>query len=117
MNYDPHRDQQLLFAIAMSTGSVDEGLDAIEKMNHAQARNDSRVPRNMKPSREAFEALGFEFTEIDDNVLIKAKLPEGWTIQAIDGYWSEICDETGKRRATYFYKSAFYDRNGHMVLV
>ena len=32
MNYDPHRDQQLLFAIAMSTGSVDEGLDAIEKM-------------------------------------------------------------------------------------
>ena len=117
MNFDPLRDQQLLFAIAMSTGSVNEGLDTIEKMNHISAQKNSRVPRNMMPNREAFEALGFEFTEIDDDVLIQVKLPDGWTVKPIDGYWSEICDENGKRRATYFYKSAFYDRNGHMVLV
>ena len=59
-------------------------------------------------------ALGIKFGEraAGDELFREATLPKGWTKQATDhAMWSEIVDETGKVRASVFYKAAFYDRS------
>ena len=40
------------------------------------------------------------------------KLPEGWEIRATDHtMWNELIDNKGRKRASFFYKAAFYDRD------
>lgn len=77
-----------------------------------------RMAREMSPSREEWEKLGFEFTEIPgDCVLCNAKLPEGWSIKSTDhSMWNDIIDANGMKRGSMFYKAAFYDRSAHMGL-
>lgn len=116
MSYDPMNDVLLTLAIAMSTGSSSEGLEAVEKLEQNRARRDCMLPRKMFPNKETFEALGFKFEDVHDDVLYQAALPEGWTIEHDGGYWTDLFDEKGRRRGNYFYKGAFYDRDGHMSL-
>lgn len=59
------------------------------------------------------QAMGIEWGEPanGDPLFRHAKLPAGWSKRATDhSMWSEIVDETGKKRASIFYKAAFYDR-------
>jgi hypothetical protein len=47
-----------------------------------------------------------------------ATLPEGWRREGSDhAMWSHIVDDQGRKRASIFYKAAFYDRGAHMSLV
>ena len=116
MSYDPKLEGMLALAIAMGTGSASEGLEATKNAEQNRARSLCRLPKDMRPSREAFEALGFKFEDIGDDVLCQATLPEGWTLKSDGGYWTYLIDEKGRERGSYFYKGAFYDRSGHMVL-
>lgn len=116
MSYDYESQGMLAFAIAMSTGSSSEGLETVEKLEQNRARNNCMLPIEMEPCRETFEALGFTFEDVDDDVLYQATLPEGWAVKSDGGYWSYLIDEKGRERGSYFYKGAFYDRNGHMSL-
>jgi hypothetical protein len=116
MSYDPKLEGMLALAIAMGTGSASEGLEATQNAEQNRARSLCRLPKDMRPSREAFEALGFKFEDIGDDVLCQATLPEGWTLKSDGGYWTYLIDEKGRERGSYFYKGAFYDRSGHMVL-
>jgi hypothetical protein len=69
------------------------------------------MPGDMKPSREAFEAVGFKFGDKIDDLFLSAELPEGWTREATDhDMWSKILDADGVERVSVFYKAAFYDR-------
>lgn len=48
----------------------------------------------------------------DDDQFLDVELPPGWRKRATEHYmWSELIDDTGKVRATIFYKAAFYDRD------
>lgn len=93
-------------------------------IEHMEAEGQQRAIRNimmakeMRPSREEWEQLGFVFTDIPgDDVLCSAVLPEGWSIKATDhSMWNEIIDENGMKRGSMFYKAAFYDRSAHMSL-
>lgn len=72
-------------------------------------------------TKEEFEALGFVFHgEVEgDPIFQRATLPKGWKREAGDnlyGYWTNLVDERGIKRASIFYKAAFYDRNAHMGL-
>ncbi len=93
-------------------------LENMEKEGQSFAVNSSRMARKMRPSREAWEKLGFVFSDIEgDDVLCNAVLPEGWSIKATDhSMWNNIYDEKGNERGSMFYKAAFYDRDAHMNL-
>lgn len=116
MSYDPMLEGLLAMAIGMSTGSASEGLEAVQNAEQNRARNSCRLPKEMNPSQAAFEAIGFKFKDIGDDVLFQASLPEGWTLKSDGGYWTDLIDEKGRKRGSYFYKGAFYDRSGHMSL-
>ena len=73
----------------------------------------------MSPNQAAFEALGFIFTDIGDDVLFEATLPKGWSKQETTGstiLWENLLDEKGRKRGDYCYTGSFYDRYGHMNL-
>ncbi len=116
MSYDPMLEGLLAMAIGMSTGNASEGLEAVMNAEQNRARSACRLPRDMRPNKEAFEAIGFKFEDIEDDVLYQATLPEGWTLKSDGGYWTYLIDEKGRERGSYFYKGALYDRNGHMNL-
>lgn len=116
MSYDSKLDAMKALAIAISTGNASEGLEAVQHAEERRARRNWMLPKRMQPSKEAFEALGFTFEDIDDNVLYQATLPAGWELQSDGGYWTTLVDEKGRKRGSSFYKGAFYDRSGHMYL-
>lgn len=62
------------------------------------------------------QALGITWGPVvpDDPIFREATLPEGWKREEGEnpyGYWTHLVDETGRRRASIFYKAAFYDRS------
>ena len=116
MKFDPELNAMLALTIAMGTGNASEGLEAVEKAEQSRAQNECMLPKRMDPSKEDFEILGFVFEEVGDEVLYQAKLPEGWTAKTDGGYWTTFFDQKGRKRGESFYKGAFYDRDGYMVL-
>ena len=117
MPYNPEEQKNDILFMGMSCGT-DKVVSSIEKDEQLRVIRECELPRSMKPDQESFEKLGFEFEDIDgDVVMCKAKLPEGWTMKIEDSpYHTSIFDEKGRKRVTFFYKGVFYDRNGHMVL-
>jgi hypothetical protein len=116
MSYDPMLEGMLAMAIGMGTGNASEGLESVQNAEQNRARSACRLPKDMRPNKEAYESLGFTFEDIGDNVLCQATLPNGWTLRSDGGYWTYLIDEKGRERGSYFYKGAFYDRSGHMNL-
>ena len=66
-----------------------------------------KFAKTMNPSKEAFEALGFEFSECDDSNTFEVKLPEGWSASNYVGrkytHYHSIYDEKDRRRVFYLY--------------
>lgn len=117
MSYDPILEGVKAMAIGMCTGSASEGIETVETAEQNRAQAECNLPIRMIPSKEAFEALGFIFEDIDDDILCKATLPKGWKLKASENeYGTDLIDEKGRKRGSSFYKGAFYDRNGHMNL-
>ncbi len=47
-----------------------------------------------------------------DDLFLGVKLPDGWKKKATDhSMWNELIDDKGRKRASFFYKAAFYDRD------
>lgn len=93
------------------TAATPGGIEAQEKTGQALLVASSDMPQDMRPSREAFEKVGFQFGNEIDELFFSAKLPPGWTRAATDhSMHSEILDEHGRKRVSIFYKAAFYDR-------
>lgn len=62
---------------------------------------------------------GVKFGKVveDDPLFQYVELPEGWKKVSTDhSMWSELVDDKGRKRASIFYKAAFYDRSAHMSL-
>ena len=89
-----------------------------KKDDDKKIENGFIMPREMHPSRDDFEELGFVFRDIPgDDVLCYASLPDGWSIRPTDQpTWSEIVDEDGVSRGDMFYRNSLYDRDAHMKL-
>lgn len=50
-----------------------------------------------------------------DDLFCNVELPPGWQKRATDhSMWSELVDDKGRKRASIFYKAAFYDRDAFM---
>lgn len=65
-------------------------------------------------SQAVLEAAGVKFGEVveRDPMFQYVELPQGWRRQG-SGHdmWSYLLDEKGRKRASIFYKAAFYDRD------
>jgi len=108
-------DAFMMFLRAMSGES--NVIEKTEQEGNERAARNTQVAREMNPSQEVWEKLGFKFTEIPgDDVLYSADLPEGWTMRTTSLYGSEIVDQNGNVRASMFYKASFYDRTAYMSL-
>lgn len=94
------------------------GIERQEKAGQAALVASTDMPKEMSPSREAFEKVGFKFGDDVDELFLKAELPPGWKRAGTEhSMHSDIVDEKGRRRVGVFYKAAFYDRraDAHMV--
>lgn len=68
-------------------------------------------------TQEQFEKMGIVFGDrpVGNDLFCEAVLPEGWHKEATaHSMWSDLVDDQGRRRASIFYKAAFYDRNAFM---
>lgn len=105
-----------------SLADRDGGSRAIEeqeKRGQQQVVNSDRLPTQLQSPRSDFADLGFVFGDPDprDPMFTSATLPEGWAREGSDhALWSYIVDEHGRRRASIFYKAAYYDRDAFMGL-
>lgn len=87
------------------------GIEAQEKAGQTALVASTDMPLELRPSREAFEKVGFSFAEKIDDVFQQATLPAGWSREATShDMHSKILDEQGRERVSVFYKAAFYDR-------
>lgn len=67
--------------------------------------------------RKELEAFGVKFGTDHDDLFVNVTLPAGWKKNATDhSMHSDLLDEKGRKRASIFYKAAFYDRKADMYL-
>lgn len=98
-------------------GLRERAIEYQEKHGQSQMVHGSELPANMHRKRHIFEAMGIQFGEPvpGDPMFLQATLPPGWTKQAMDHpTGSHLLDDQGRRRASIFYKAAFYDRSASM---
>lgn len=97
---------------AMMRGTTDGQIERQEAQGQRDLVASTQLPVEGSDDPDVL-ALGIEFGEQTpgDDLFREAKLPEGWSKQATEhSMWSNVVDETGKTRASVFYKAAFYDR-------
>jgi hypothetical protein len=68
--------------------------------------------------REQWEKVGFVFGEPlsgPDQIFVACTFPNGgWTLKETEhSMWSNLLDDKGRKRASVFFKAAFYDYNAH----
>jgi hypothetical protein len=111
---------ELTGMLMLATGDASAAIEAQERAGQTQLVHSDRLPTDLRSPREEFEAVGFAFGEPDsrDPMFAPATLPDGWKREGSDhAMWSYILDQYGRRRASIFYKAAFYDRSAHMGLI
>jgi len=86
-----------------------ELIDQREQEGQKMVNSEIMLSREMNPSKEVWEKLGFVFYEIPGNkVLYKAELPKGWKLVPNEHpMWSNLIDEFGNLRGQMFYKSSY----------
>jgi hypothetical protein len=110
--------EKLLF---LAEGMADPSAPILrqERDGQRQLVNSDRLPADIRGDRAEWEALGFTFGDPDpgDPMFMPATLPPGWKREGSDhAMWSYLLDQHGRRRASIFYKAAFYDRRAFMRL-
>ena len=70
MKYDPVMEAQLAMLIGLTTGDASEGLETVQRNEQCRALSSNMLPRDMQPSMDVYEALGFTFEDVGDDVLL-----------------------------------------------
>jgi hypothetical protein len=119
---DPRDDAETTMytalAIGLGGGNASDAILAQESRGQQQILTSAVLPTDMG-DRAEYEALGFTFGDPvpGDPMFTNATLPRGWSREGSDhAMWSYLVDADGNRRASIFYKAAFYDRSAHMSL-
>lgn len=111
---------ELMLLEMSSSRGVGGAIEAQEAQGQRSFVNSTQIPIDgnyTKDYQKQLKALGFVLGEPTDDLFMQAELPEGWKKEASDhSMWSYIVDDKGRRRASIFYKAAFYDRSAHMGL-
>lgn len=101
------------------TAATPGGIEAQEAEGQRSFVANTNLPKKMLHgcTKEKLESMGIKFGEEIDDIFIEATLPDGWQKQSTDhSMWSYLLDNQSRKRATIFYKAAFYDRRAHIHL-
>lgn len=102
-------------------GDGSRAIEAQEARGQRELINASVLPtKGTWDSRPTWEAMGIKFGDAvnGDDMFTHVELPAGWSKRATDhSMWSELVDDKGRKRASIFYKAAFYDRSAHISAV
>jgi hypothetical protein len=97
----------------------DHGIEKQEARGQQNLIRSEILPKKLMHSHDSkeliYKTLGIVILGEADDLFDKVKLPDGWTKKPTDhNMWSELFDEKGRKRASIFYKAAYYDRSAHM---
>lgn len=99
---------------SMAEKSPGDAIIAQERAGQSSFVNSDTLPREMSgATRRALETAGVVFGDPvpGDDLFVYVTLPEGWTRRSTShDMHSDLLDEKGCKRASIFYKAAFYDR-------
>lgn len=106
---------------ALLTGDPSKYIERQEKRGQAVLVASSGLPIagsiDTPENKAALERMGITFPGPSDDLFVKAALPGGWKLVPTDhDMWSSLLDEKGRKRASVFYKAAFYDCRAFMRL-
>lgn len=77
-----------------------------------EERHEIFTKNNIEYTKQQYEKMGITIVDECDDLFWNVVLPEGWTIKATDHtMWNNLFDDKGRKRANFFYKAAFYDRD------
>lgn len=63
-------------------------------------------------TKTQYEKMGIKIIDEYDDLFWNVQLPDGWEIEATNhSMWNNLIDNNGRKRASFFYKAAFYDRD------
>ena len=114
-NANPELNAMVMLAAAMG-GGMSNAIEESERVGQSSLVNSDTLPTNFQ-GREALEAAGVKFGAAvkGDPMFTYVELPAGWTKRSTGHamWWSDLVDDKGRKRASIFYKAAFYDRSAH----
>lgn len=99
--------------------STPGGIEAMEKAGQDRlTANPDRLPIDGTQDRGPWESVGFVFgepiKETNGTIFVACTYPKGWKLVPTGhSMWSDLVDDSGKKRASVFFKAAFYDYNAH----
>lgn len=115
------RDPLSFLAAAMVDGSSNAILSQEAQGQQSFVGSDTLPTKRLSqldtPLRKYLEGIGFVFhgPVEGDPIFQYVTLPKGWSKRPTDhSMWSELIDDKGRKRASIFYKAAFYDRSAHI---
>ncbi len=72
---------------------------------------------NIEYTKQQYERMGITVIEEYDDLFWSVALPEGWKIEATDHLrWNNLFDNKGRKRANFYYRDTFYDRDAFIIL-
>lgn len=81
-------------------------------------RYEIQVQNTIEYTKQQYEMMGITIIDEYDDLFYNVQLPEGWEIKATDhNMWNDLYDDKGRKRASFFYKAAFYDRDAFINFV
>lgn len=90
----------------------DIGWNGVEDSMEWKDKNKIITQNNIEYTKQQYEKMGIIIVDEYDDLFWNVKLPEGWNIKATDhSMWNNLFDDKGRKRANFFYKAAFYDRD------
>lgn len=110
-----------ILATSLAEGSTGNAIIAMERAGQSSFVNSDTLPVDMSDeTRQALEAAGVIFGDRvpGDDLFVYVTLPEGWTRRGTThDMHSDLLDEKGRKRASVFYKAAFYDRRADVRII
>ena len=96
----------------------DNGIEKQEARGQENFMRSETLPKKLMRSylseSDLYKGLGITILGSNDDLFNNVKLPPGWTKKADNSLWSALYDDKGRKRASMFYKAAFYDRDAHI---
>ena len=99
-----------------STARTPGGIEAQEAAGQTTLVANSTLPIDMPAdAKKNLEECGFKFGEKVDDLFVTVTMPPGWRkVPTSHSMWTELHDDKGRRRASIFYKAAFYDKRADL---
>lgn len=89
-------------------GILQNGID--DNMSYEE-QLEKKTKNNIEYTKQQYEKMGIFIVGEYDDLFYNVQLPNGWKIKAKDhSMWNDLFDDKDRKRASFFYKAAFYDR-------